>query len=68
MLEKDIIAHSSIQCLREENLKFKLQKCSFFQFSILYLGHIVSRDGMAVDPSKIEKVQCLSLLRRSSNF
>ena len=30
----------------------KLSKCSFAQHTLEYLGHIVSRDGVATDPKK----------------
>ena len=32
----------------------KKSKCSFACSSIEYLGHIVSKDGVAADPSKIQ--------------
>ena len=34
-----------------------LNKCSFYQQQIQYLGHIISEEGIAVDPSKIEAIQ-----------
>ena len=34
-----------------------LGKCSFYQQQIQYLGHIISEEGIAVDPSKIEAIQ-----------
>ena len=47
---------SVLQRLRESGLRLKPSKCSFFQSEVLYLGHIISRDGVATDPSKTEKV------------
>ena len=44
------------QRLRKAGLKLKPSKCTFFQQEIKYLGHIVSKYGIATDPSKIEKV------------
>jgi hypothetical protein len=41
------------QVLREHQLYAKLSKCSFYQKQIHYLGHIISKDGIAVDPKKI---------------
>ena len=38
-------------------MKLKPQKCSFLQEKVCYLGHIVSRDGIATDPAKTEKVK-----------
>lgn len=42
--------------LQREGLKAKLEKCSFFKPEVSYLGHIISRDGVSTDPSKIEVV------------
>jgi len=38
--------------LRANQLFLKLIKCSFAQHSLEYLGHIISIDGVATDPSK----------------
>ena len=43
--------------LRSAGLKLNTQKCSFFQTSIKYLGHVVSREGVSVDPEKVEAVR-----------
>jgi hypothetical protein len=43
--------------LRNQQLKVKLSKCSFAQIKLQYLGHVISKDGVATDPSKIEAVQ-----------
>lgn len=43
--------------LKEEGLKLSLDKCQFCCPSVTYLGHIVSKDGIATDPSKIEAVK-----------
>uniref|UniRef100_A0AAQ4NQI8 Reverse transcriptase/retrotransposon-derived protein RNase H-like domain-containing protein n=1 Tax=Gasterosteus aculeatus aculeatus TaxID=481459 RepID=A0AAQ4NQI8_GASAC len=42
--------------LKQERLKAKLSKCTFFQPEVRYLGHIISANGVATDPSKIEAV------------
>jgi hypothetical protein len=46
-----------LQVLREHQLYAKLSKCSFYQKQIHYLGHIISKDGIAVDPEKIEAIR-----------
>ncbi|CAM4713469.1 unnamed protein product [Leuciscus chuanchicus] len=42
--------------LRQEGLKARLEKCAFFRQEVRYLGHIISAEGVATDPSKIEAV------------
>ncbi|KAG1925421.1 interleukin-1 receptor accessory protein-like 1-A [Pimephales promelas] len=39
--------------LREFGLKLSPEKCVFFQTSVRYLGHVVSRNGVETDPEKI---------------
>lgn len=39
--------------LKEEGLKLSLDKCQFCCPSVIYLGHVVSSNGIATDPSKI---------------
>jgi hypothetical protein len=46
-----------LQVLRENQLYAKLSKCLFYQERIHYLGHIISKDGIAVDPKKIEAIR-----------
>ena len=42
--------------LRQAGLKLKPSKCSLLQQEVQYLGHIVNREGISVDPGKVEKV------------
>ncbi|XP_073298498.1 uncharacterized protein [Primulina huaijiensis] len=46
-----------LQLLREKRLYAKLKKCEFWLEQISFLGHVVSKDGIAVDPVKIEAIQ-----------
>ena len=46
-----------LQTLREQNLYAKFSKCEFWLESVAFLGHIVSGEGIKVDPKKIEAVQ-----------
>ena len=41
-----------LQRLREAELKLKPSKCKWCQKSVTFLGHIVSEESIAVDPSK----------------
>ncbi|MCG8031861.1 MAG: hypothetical protein JAZ03_06765, partial [Candidatus Thiodiazotropha taylori] len=43
--------------LQEYNLKLKPSKCELFRSQVVYLGHVVSEDGIHTDPSKIEAVK-----------
>ncbi|CAI5678658.1 unnamed protein product [Oreochromis niloticus] len=42
--------------LEEVGLKLSLDKCQFCQPKVKYVGHIVSAEGVAPDPSKVEAV------------
>lgn len=42
--------------LEKEGLKAKLEKCAFFRREVKYLGHVISAQGVATDPGKIEAV------------
>ncbi|XP_075521392.1 uncharacterized protein LOC142554614 [Primulina tabacum] len=46
-----------LQLLREKQLYAKLKKCEFWLKQVSFLGHIVSRDGISVDPMKIEAIK-----------
>jgi hypothetical protein len=45
-----------LQVLREHQLYAKFSKCDFFQKQVHYLGHIISKEGVAVDPNKIKSI------------
>ena len=42
--------------LSQAGLKLKPEKCSFFQRSVRFLGHVVSAEGIATDPEKVRAV------------
>ena len=46
-----------MQRLKAAGLKLKASKCHWFRRSVKYLEHIVSSEGIACDPDKIEVVQ-----------
>ena len=45
-----------LQTLREKQLYAKLRKCDFWLKEVFFLGHIVSTEGIKVDPTKIEAI------------
>jgi hypothetical protein len=45
-----------LQVLREHHLYAKFSKCDFFQKQVHYLGHVISKEGVAVDPNKIRSI------------
>eukprot|EP00253_Pinus_taeda_P027426 PITA_27426 len=45
-----------LQTLQEHQLYAKFSKCDFFKEEIQYLGHVITKDGIAVDPEKIKAI------------
>ena len=45
-----------LQILREKRLFAKLSKCDFWLKEVSFLGHIISVEGIRVDPTKIEVI------------
>ena len=45
-----------LETLREQRLYAKLSKCDFWLKEVSFLGHIVSVEGIRVDPTKIKAV------------
>ncbi|CAL9026375.1 unnamed protein product [Prunus brigantina] len=45
-----------LQTLREHKLFAKLSKCEFWLTEVKFLGHVISKEGIAVDPAKVEAV------------
>ena len=46
-----------LQRLHSAGLKVSPKKCQFFQEEVVFLGHVVNRDGIASSPDKISAVQ-----------
>ena len=46
----------TLQLIREHKLYAKLSKCDFYKDRIQYLGHIISEEGISMDPDKIEAI------------
>jgi hypothetical protein len=45
-----------LQRLREHQLYAKLSKCEFWIDEVMFLGHIINRDGLVVDPKKVADI------------
>ena len=45
-----------LQRLRDHKLYAKFSKCEFWMNKVSFLGHVVSAEGIAVDPSKVQDV------------
>jgi len=56
---KDHLQHlgAVLSRLREVNLKLNPSKCCFAAGSIVFLGHVVSKEGTRPDPNKINAVR-----------
>ncbi|GJX34818.1 putative reverse transcriptase domain-containing protein [Tanacetum coccineum] len=46
-----------LDLLKEEKLYAKFSKCEFWLKEVQFLGHVVNRNGIHVDPSKVESVK-----------
>ena len=51
---------------RKANLKLKPRKCALFQPKVAFLGHVVSSEGIATDPSKVESVKTWPIPKNKS--
>ena len=46
----------ALQVLREHQLYAKFSKCEFWLDQVEFLGHVISKDGISVDPAKVQAV------------
>ncbi|WVZ51755.1 hypothetical protein U9M48_002867 [Paspalum notatum var. saurae] len=54
--EHEVHLRLVLQRLREHKLYAKLKKCEFWIDEVPFLGHIISKGGIAVDPHKISAI------------
>jgi hypothetical protein len=52
-----------LHVLREHHIYAKLSKFSLYQRHIYYLGHVISKEGIVVDPEKIKSIEEWMTLR-----
>ncbi|GJT65769.1 putative reverse transcriptase domain-containing protein [Tanacetum coccineum] len=48
--------HIVLEILRQKKLYAKFSKCDFWLGQVAFLGHIVSADGISMDPAKVEAI------------
>ncbi|GJX82332.1 putative reverse transcriptase domain-containing protein [Tanacetum coccineum] len=53
--EHEVHLKTILDLLEKEKLYAKFSKCEFWLKEVQFLGHVVNRDGIHVDPSKIAK-------------
>ncbi|KAL2243595.1 UNVERIFIED_CONTAM: Transposon Ty3-G Gag-Pol polyprotein [Sesamum indicum] len=64
-----------LQILKEKELYAKLSKCEFWINQVVFLGHVISGDGVMPDPSKVKAIMewrvpknATELLRKGVEF
>jgi hypothetical protein len=57
-----------LQLLKEQQLCAKVSKCFFGVKEVEYLGHIVSHEGVKVDPNKIKAMMDWSIPKTLKNL
>lgn len=57
-----------LQLLREHKLYTNLNKWELFQSQIHNLGHIVSKEGVAIDREKVKAIMEWETLRNAAEF
>ncbi|XP_073133958.1 uncharacterized protein [Henckelia pumila] len=50
------VAREFPEILRERQLYAKLSKCDFWIYRVVFLGHVISRDDVLVDPSNTKTI------------
>ncbi len=48
--------HLVLQKLHDHRLYAKFSKCEFWLKQIAFLGHVISKGGISMDPSKVQDV------------
>jgi len=52
----DIHLRVVLQTLREHQLYSKLKKCEFWLEEVVFLAHVVTTEGINVDPQKVKEI------------
>ena len=59
---------SVLQCLLDSGLRVKKEKCSFFQSSVNYLGHVIDHEGVHPDTQKLQGINDMSTPKNVSEL
>ena len=51
----------TLERLKESGFRLRKSKCSFLQASMVYLGHVIDKDGIRPQTSKVEAIQKMPL-------
>ena len=46
-----------LKTLQKEKLLINLKKCSFMKEELVYLGFVISREGLKMDPEKVQAIR-----------
>lgn len=65
--EHDIKMHKVMARLRAGKLVLQSEKCEFLRHEVVYLGHIITEDGVRPDPQKIAAVRNFPVPRNQKN-
>ncbi|KAJ9561583.1 hypothetical protein OSB04_006743 [Centaurea solstitialis] len=57
-----------LELLKAKKLYAKFSKCEFWIREVHFLGHVVNKEGIQVDPAKIEAIKKWKPQRRRQNF
>ena len=63
MEEHELHLKIVLEKLREKKMYARFLKCKFWPEKVAFLGHVVSEEGISVDPSKVEAVSRWKQLR-----
>jgi hypothetical protein len=61
LIEHDAKLREFLARLRKYRLKLQPEKCEFLRKEVNYLGHVITKDGVKPDPSKIKVVEDLPI-------
>ena len=45
-----------LKCLQDVGLPYNIKKCKFHATEVIYLGLIISRNGIKMDPKKVAAI------------